>query len=181
MSHGLSLRWIVALVMIGVLTVYVAPAGAVEHITIKRDNIEQVISGRTVVAAQDGGLLVQSADGVLWSIMPEEIVLKSSDNTPFEPLTGDELGKQLLKQLPKGFELYTTANYVILHNTSKPYAQWCGALFEQLYKVFTNYWTRRGFDLQKPEFPMVAIVFADQASYAAWSKPELGDAAGAII
>lgn len=181
MPNAIALRWFVAAAVIGAWMCLVAPVGAVEHITIKRDNIEQVVSGRTVVAAQDGGLLVQSADGVLWSIMPNEIVLKSSDDKPFEPLTGDELGKQLLKQLPKGFELYTTANYVILHNTSKPYAQWCGALFEQLYKVFTNYWTRRGFNLQKPEFPMVAIVFADQASYAAWSKPELGDAAGAII
>jgi hypothetical protein len=172
---------IIAVATLMLLAMSVGQAVALDQITIKRDNIEQVVSGRTIVAAQDGGLLVQSADGVLWSILPEEILLKSTDDKPFVPMTGDELGKQLLKQLPKDFELYTTANYVILHNTSKPYAQWCGALFEQLYKVFTNYWNRRGFDLHKPEFPMVAIVFADQASYAAWSKPELGDAAGAII
>lgn len=169
------------LIGLGVWIAGTTPAAALDHVTIKRDGNEQIVSGRTIVMAQDGGLLVQSADGGLWTIEPQEIVKKSSDDQPFVPLTADELGKQMLKQLPKGFEQFSTANYVILYNTSKPYAQWCGALFEQLYKVFTNYWSRRGFELHKPEFPLVAVVFADQASYAQWSQPELGDAAGAII
>ena len=28
--------------------------------------------------------------------------------------------------------------------------------------AFTNYWTRKGFELAEPEFPLVAVVFADE-------------------
>ncbi|NQU23584.1 MAG: DUF1570 domain-containing protein, partial [Candidatus Nealsonbacteria bacterium] len=61
------------------------------------------------------------------------------------------------------------------------YAQWCGALFERLYLAFTNYWSRKGFDLAEPEFPLVAVVFAKQDSYVKHSRPELGKAAESII
>ena len=156
-------------------------AWSLDHITFKRAEREQTIDGRIVVKAQDGGLMVQTPDGMLWMVTAEEQVKVTSDDAPFVKLTGPELGKRLLEVLPDGFEVHTTANYVILHNTSKAYAQWCGALFEQLYKAFTNYWSRRDFDLQKPEFPLVAVVFADKQSYAQFAQPELGDATGAII
>ena len=53
--------------------------------------------------------------------------------------------------------------------------------FERLYAAFRNYWTRQGFELAKPEFPLVAVVFADQQSYKDFAHGELGDAAGSII
>ena len=68
-----------------------------------------------------------------------------------------------------------------LYDTSRAYAQWCGALFERLYPAFRNAWTRQGFEMAEPEFPLVAVVFSDKASYVKYSKPELGDAADSII
>ena len=41
-------------------------------------------------------------------------------------------------------------------------------LFERLYKGFTNFWTRKGFKLDEPEFPLVAIVFGSREAYAKW-------------
>jgi hypothetical protein len=70
---------------------------------------------------------------------------------------------------------------LILHDTSRAYAQWCGALFERLYAAFRNYWMRKGFDLAEPEFPLVAVVFADRRSYVTFAHDELGDAAESII
>ncbi len=55
------------------------------------------------------------------------------------------------------------------------------ALFEQLYRGFTNYWSRQGFELDKPRFPLVALVFADRESYLKHATPELGQAAESII
>ena len=40
---------------------------------------------------------------------------------------------------------------------------------------------RKGFDLEKPEFPLVAIVFADKASYTAHASKEVGEAVATII
>ena len=83
--------------------------------------------------------------------------------------------------MPKGFEVYQTTHYLIFHNTSRAYAQWCGALFERLYTAFHNFWTHQGFELVEPEFPLVAVVFADKASYVKYSQKELGDAADSIF
>src|SRR5262249_27836675 len=70
---------------------------------------------------------------------------------------------------------------VLCFNTSRAYAQWCGSLFERLFSAFQNYWSNRGFELNEPASPLVALVFADRASYARAAQPELGDGVNAII
>lgn len=137
--------------------------------------------GRMVLTAQDGGWLFEGRDGVLWAVPPEDQVKHTPSDVPFKCLSNDEYAKQLLATLPRGFDVHTTAHYLIFYDTSKAYAQWTGALFERLYMAFTNYWTRKGLKLKEPEFPLVAIVFADQKAYVAFSRPELGDAAEAMI
>jgi len=156
-------------------------AVGVDHVTLRRDGAVIHASGRLLVTAQDGGLLVESRDGVLWGITPEELVEHASDDVPFEPFSAEEMSRRLLAELPAGFEVHQTAHYTICHNTSRRYAQWCGSLFERLYRAFHNYWTNRGFKLSEPEFPLTAIVFSDQASFVKFSRAELGDAAGSLI
>ena len=124
---------------------------------------------------------MQARDGVLWAIPPEELVSHTSDSTPFKPFGRDEMVKRMKAELPAGFRVHQTAHYLIFYDTSPAYAQWCGSLFERLYLAFTNFWSRKGFELHEPEFPLVAIVFADKRSYLRFSKAELGDAAESII
>jgi hypothetical protein len=77
--------------------------------------------------------------------------------------------------------VHTTAHYVICYSTSVEYAKWCGALFEQLYRAFFTYWTHRGVALKEPEFPLVAVVFADRPSYERFAMAEAGEGAKAIL
>lgn len=156
-------------------------AAAADLVVWKRDGIESQVHGIVIARTSDGGLFVQAPDGTLLGITADELVRETTDEVPFEPLARSELAKRLLTELPPHFEVYTTQNYLICHNTSKAYAQWCGALFEQLYRAFTNYWSRKGFDLKKPEFPLVAIVFADKQSYTAHAHKEVGEGAASII
>ncbi len=158
-----------------------ASAQAIEHVAFRRDGQEQDVAGQVLVTAADGGILLQSADGTLWALEPGEIVRRQSDDTPFEPLDSEALGRQLLAELPEGFDVYTTHHYLICYNTSRDYAAWCGALFERLYKGFTNYWSRKGLKLEESRFPLVAVVFHSRQSYADYAKSELGDAADAIV
>ena len=170
------------LALLTILCVGVADsAPALDHVVLRRDDKQIYVDGRLLVTAQDGGLLVQARDGVLWAVPPEQQVKHTSDQVPFKPLSRDEMSRRMLAELPRGFETHKTANYLIFYNTSRAYAQWCGSLFEGLYRAFANYWTRRGVKLSEPEFPLVAIVFANQRSYIEFSKSELGDAAGSII
>jgi hypothetical protein len=155
--------------------------GAIEQVSLQRDGRSHHISGKVLVESQDGGLLLLSPNGALWALQPEEIVRRRSDPAPFQLLDRDELAKQLLAELPEGFEAYDTAHYLICYNTSKAYAQWCGALYERLYRAFFTYWTQRGFQLRDPEAPLAAIVFADRPTYVRYATGDLGQGAEAVI
>lgn len=154
---------------------------AVEKVTLKRDDKTIEVTGRLETEAADGGVMLLAPDGVLWPITKEEIVTRTQIDEPFKPLGRDQLGKRLLEQLPRGFKLYSTQHYLIAYNTSQPYAQWVGSLYERLYTGFYTYWSHRKWDLKKPDYPLVAIVFDTQANYAAYARGEIGDATKSII
>jgi hypothetical protein len=156
-------------------------AFALDLVTLKKDGREVHLKGECQVTAEDGGLLVLTPDGVLWTVPPEELIEHTKDDVPFAPYPREELSRRLMAELPAGFDTFETTHYLICYNTSKAYAQWCGSLFERLYLAFTNYWSRKGFELHDPQFPLVALVFADRESYIRYARKELGDAAESII
>ncbi|MGA2618487.1 MAG: DUF1570 domain-containing protein [Thermoguttaceae bacterium] len=156
-------------------------ARAMDYVTLRRGGETLRVEGRLVLTAQDGGILLLARDGVLWNIEPAEQVRHTSDELPFHAYPAQELSKRVLGGLPPGFEAYQTTHYLVLHQTSRAYAQWCGALFERLYGAFHNAWSHRGVELVEPEFPLVAIIFADKQSYVKFSARDLGDAAETII
>lgn len=156
-------------------------SAALDHVAFVRNDKTMQVAGRLLVEAQDGGLLVQDQAGVLWAITPQEKTSHHADESAFAPYDKETLGKQLLAELPAGFKTHTTAHYLIVYNTSSTYAQWCGGLYERLYAAFTNYWDKRGFQLEDPAFPLVALVFDDKDTFAAYSRAELGEATSVII
>jgi hypothetical protein len=159
----------------------VREAAALDHLVLNRDGKTLRLDGRKMIVAKDGSCMFQTRDGVIWLAKSEEVGELTSDNAPFEPYTSKELAARLLAELPPGFDVYHTSNYLICHSTSRGYAQWCGALLERLHMAFTNYWSRKGFDLKDPEFPLVAVVFADKRSYARFAMPELGEAVNSVV
>ena len=154
---------------------------AADYVICKRGGKTLHLTGKAVVTASDGGIMLLASDGKLWNIPPAEIVEHRQNEDPFTSLTAEELKKQVLTELPTGFDAYSTAHYVIFYNTSRAYAQWCGALFERLYSAFTNFWTHRGFKLHDPQTPLIVVIYADRQTYAKQSADELGNNAGRVI
>jgi len=154
---------------------------ALDYVTFEQDGNRLTLAGRILTEAADGGLLVEDRAGVLWAVQPKELVSRNQGDTPFLYFSPPELQTQLLAQLPQGFRAHTTANYVICYNTSPVYAQWCGSLYERLFRAFYNYWERRGLELKRPELPLIAFVFEDQSSYETYGRAELGNAARSVI
>ena len=136
-------------------------AWAIDQVVFERNEQQIEVEGRVLVTAADGGLLLLAPSGRLWSIVCEEIITHKTNTKPFKPVDPEAMAQLMISELPSDFEVHTTAHYVICFNTSHAYAQWSGALFERLYRAFTNYWNRRGLKLQEPEFPLVALVLAD--------------------
>lgn len=179
--------WRTALLVTTLIASLISVAGAVDTVTFRvgeGDNAaEKTLAGRILITAQDGGLLFQARDGAIYNIEPANLIRRDHDETPFVPLSTEEIAASVLEELPPGFEVHATAHYVICHNTSPAYVRWCGGLFERLQGAFANYWSRppRGLELSEPEFPLVAIVFADKDSYLKFAEPEVGAAAESMI
>ena len=144
-----------------------APAGAVR--------------GEVVSELEGGNLLLLTEDGQLWTLEKDAIVSSSPSDTPFTPLTSDQIYEQFQQQLPGGFKVYKTQHYVLIYNTSEVYVKWVAQLFEHLYRGFYNYWKSKGFRISEPRFPLVAVVFSNRASYLAYAEREIGKSAEAMI
>lgn len=136
--------------------------------------VERTQQGRVLTVAQDGGLLLQSRDGRLWTIDAAQLLQRESHAETFRPWSFDELSRELRNQLGDRFEIVTTRHYVVATSAGKPYAQWCAALFERLLVAFTNYWRQRGLELTEPEFPLIAVVLRNERDFANFASSDVG-------
>ena len=155
-------------------------ACAMETVEVEQSGGKFKIRGEIVVEAVDGGMILRDRQGKLWPLKPEEIKNRVTDEVPFSLMEAAELGKEILKQLPAGFSVHKTKHYLICYNTSKAYAQWCGGLFERLFRAYRNYWARRDIAISAPEMPLVAIVCKDKQTWRRIAGPEVGTAVDTI-
>ncbi len=132
------------------------------------------ITARVLVEAQDGGLLLQGVDGRLWQVPPDLLRQRKDLTTPFTPLTGEELGRQVVQEMGPGFQSLVYERHVLCTNAPEPYARWCGGLLDRLATAFRAYWKQRGFATIDPPFPMVALIFQRQTQFAEFATADAG-------
>lgn len=178
MARSLLLRTTILTALLGSVC---SASSAAERVRWQFHDREVEYFGQLLPVSSDQQQLLQTPDGVLWTINNDDLIRTAPADEAFEPLDTAELSVRLLEELPEGFEIYQTTHYLICYDTTKAYAQWCGSLFERLHMAFTNYWSRRGFDLHEPQFPLVAIVFADVNAYRDFARVEVGEAIDKII
>ena len=93
-----------------------------------------------------------------------------------------QFGKALLNDLPDGFKIFESGQFVIAYQTEKSYARWVGGLYTRLYRGFNTYWTKkRKFKLKKPEYPLGVIIFASKAEYDRYVKSDIGIESGTMV
>ncbi len=78
-----------------------AGAHGLDHIDLKRDGRKLTVSGRVLVTAEDGGLLLLAPDGQLWSVLPEELVDERKDDKAFAPWTASRWPKRCSRTCPR--------------------------------------------------------------------------------
>jgi hypothetical protein len=100
----------------------------------------------------------------MFGIIKNPFLKKKNDERKFIPITQSKMAEKLRKEFPE-FDLLTTTNYIILYQTSRAYADWNAKLLENLYHSFYNFWKKRGANLYKPEFPLVAIIYSDKKTF----------------
>jgi hypothetical protein len=167
--------WAIAALAMGAGT-----ARALDHVTYLADDEERTVSGEVVVEASNG-LLVKTADGGFHRILTPKIRSRTKDSQPLVMLNAEQLAAKLLSELPPGFQVHHSKNYVVCYNTTRTYAKWTSTLLERLQKAFIAYWKKRGCAVAPPAHPLPVIVFSDQMSYAEYARPELGAAVANVI
>ena len=141
----------------------------------------RTVVGEILVEAQDGGLMLQSDDGRIWTIQPDQVIDRKSDDAELVPITADEMEQRMLSEMPSGFNVYRTNDYIIVHNTTDKYVRQVGTLFQQLHRGFFTYWENQRWELPEPRFPLVALVFASREDFLRHAQPEIGDTAKNVI
>ena len=152
-----------------------------QQITFRHHQRTLTLEGQVLVEDRQGGVLLLGRDGSLWTITADRLLRRQRLERAFEPYEPRELGQRLIAELGADFNLHLTRHYVICYNTGDGYAHWVGALFERLYLAFRTFWKRRGLRLQEPQFPLVAVVFADKSSFTEHAREELGEAVNNVL
>lgn len=101
-------------------------------------------------------------DGQLVEFPPDQATEYSVVSPRFQPWSPGEMKGRLLREFP-GFEVKGTGQYLIVHPRGQQ--QHWGERFEELYRSMLVYFRSRGFQVNRPQFPLVAVVFATQHEF----------------
>lgn len=133
------------------------------------------IEGHILVEAQDGGILLEERNGRIRQLTPAMIVSRTKTDVAFSRMSADELGADLLNQVPAGFEIFPTDHYVICSNSSEEYVEFCGKLLERVYREYFEFTKEQGLVVVEPKAPLPIIILqseADFKEFAAKQHPE---------
>src|SRR4051812_47639733 len=154
-------RRILLLVIVGLIAPLCSHARGAEFMF--RANIDgKTIEGKPLTWSSQQMLLL-GRDGKLYDFNPK--LAKDAEKTSpnYIPYSAAELKALLQYEFDSRFDITLTRHYVVVHPRGER-DEWAGR-FEDLFNRFSHYFRVRGFELQEPTGPLVAVVFRDQAEY----------------
>lgn len=120
------------------------------------------VEGRKLYETSDElGLL--SRDGQWLRIRPKSSSGFKQVSPRYRSFTAAEMRSQLTHEFGRQYEVTATGHYLVVHPKGQG-GQWANH-FEQLYRNFSHYFSVRGLKLRRPEFPLVAIVWASRVEF----------------
>jgi hypothetical protein len=146
-----------------------------DQLTLEIDGQRIDLIGEILIEAQDDSLYFQGNDGKIWFVKPSQIIKRVKDAETSKPISKKELRTQLATQLGTNFRFHETTNYLLAYQTETNYAKWVGNLFQfRLYRGFEQFWRKKKFPLEKPLFPLVVLIFANEKTYQEFVDKEFG-------
>lgn len=98
---------------------------------------------------------------------------KVSDS--FQSYSAGDMRSQLQREFGRDYDVSGTGHYLVVHPAGQ--RDYWADRFEQLYRSFVHYFSVRGLKVERPEFPLVAIVVRreeDMHAYAAREGTRIG-------
>jgi hypothetical protein len=122
----------------------------------------QMLEGKPL-AWNSEQMLLLGRDGRLHDFNPKLAKEAEKTSPTFVPYSAAEMKTMLQQEFDSRFEVSTTRHYLVAHPRGQR-DEWADR-FEDLYNHFGHYFHVRGFALQEPPYPLVAVVFRDQAEF----------------
>lgn len=118
-----------------------------------------VVSGRVVLTAQDGGILLEERNGTLHNLTPGMFRNVQSSDETFRPLDADELAAELVAQRGVGFGIQQTDHFVICTNASPAFTTYCADLLELVYQKYFEFFDGSSVTVTPPSRPLPVVLF----------------------
>jgi hypothetical protein len=129
--------------------------------------IELKLNGRriegTPLAWSSADIAILGRDGRLWSFSPREAADFRRTADGFRGYSPADMRGQLQREFGKSFAVSGTGHYLVVHPTGE--RDLWASRFEELYRSFVHYFSRRGWRPVEPQFPLVAVVFPRQEDF----------------
>lgn len=126
-------------------------------------------SGR-IAAADERDCWMLQRDGRLRSFHMDDVTDFSEIDPRFRPFSSLDLRDRLQTEFGRDFEVKSASHYLVV--ARKGAAGRYATLFEQIYRQSHTYFVARGFRMEEPEFPLVAVVFPDQSGFVKYCRSE---------
>ena len=163
MRNRLSRLMILAIAstVLGAVTARSAPVAAAEWM-LRAEVNQQVIEGKPIFWSKDRVQLILR-DGRFFEFSGGQAKNLRKSSPRFRPYSATEMRSRLFAEYGSAFDVTGTGHYLVVHPAGQK-DRWA-ARFEQLYRDFVYYFSRRGFQLAESEFPLVAVVWPDRAQF----------------
>ncbi len=122
----------------------------------------QRFEGRPLFWSQDRVQLMLR-DGRLFEFPTTSATNFSKTADHFKSYSAAEVRSRLAAELGQDFEITSTGHYLVAHPKGQR-DRWARR-FEDLHRQFVHYFTVRGFEVEEPSFPLIAIVWKNQDEY----------------
>lgn len=130
---------------------------------------DRLVEGQPL-AWSDRQVYLLARDGQLIEFVPDEAQDFGKSAPQFSAYSALAIRTRLIKEFGRDFEVTATRHYLVVHPHGQR-DQWARR-FEELYRSFVHYFKVRGFDLQEPKYPLVAVVFRTEDEYRRYAERE---------
>lgn len=140
--------------------VHAATTPAIELKTAKTAVVGRIVSRDKRVC------WILNSRGELNQVVLSEVESFRKTATRFRPLSTMEVRDQLVREYGREYDVAGRGRYLVVapRGRAKEYAK----LFDGVYRSFRAYFSVRGFQIDEPEFPLIALVFPDRKTFNAY-------------
>jgi hypothetical protein len=153
--------------LIGTLLFLIAGALPAQTIHVSLQN--RALEGKPVFW-NDDFVVLMSRDGQLVTFTPRDAQEFRQVSPRFQSHSQAMMRGELLREFGTAFDVTGTGQFLVVHPAGQR-DQWANR-FELLYRSMIHYLAVRGLPTDRPEFPLVAIVFPSQQQYLSFAKAQ---------